>query len=281
MCTLRTNDRRNGFTIVELLVVVAIMGVLLALAVPAYRHLSRDARRTLEMSAARQMAVAWNSYAVDAKAWVLPGFKSGLPARQDDGTIIPQATYGGGATISARFPWRLAPYLGHNFYGMYVGDQREELDRLKDGPHEQYLYFASLYPSLGLNSTFVGGDQERYAFMPNPPAMLKDFYVTRLSSIRRPEQLLLFASARSGATDDGRLVEGYFRIEAPQLAAAQWADAYDPADPASFGNLSARHGGSAVCAYTAGNVDAIRVDLLKDMRTWANAATTPDWKLAP
>ncbi len=273
--------RSRAFTLVELLVVVAIIGMLLALSVPAYRHLSGNARMTMEMSAARQMAMAWNSYAADSKSWVLPGFKPGLPAFQENGDRIPSGTYGGGATVSARYPWRLAPYLGNDFYGMYVGDQRAELDRLKDGPREQYLYFASLYPSLGLNSTFVGGDQERYAFIPNAPSPLDDFYVKRLSSIRQPEKLLLFASARTGATDDGRLVEGYFRLEAPQLAGPQWAAAYDASDPASFGNLSARHDGAAVCAFTGGHVEAVRADLLRDMRYWSNAADAPDWKLLP
>lgn len=273
--------RAGGFTIVELLVVIAVIAMLMAFAVPAYRHISSDARLTMEMSAARQMAMAWNSYAVDAKSWVLPGFKTGLPAYQENGAIIPAATYGGGATISARYPWRIAPYLSHNFHGMYVGDQREELDTLKDGPREQYLYFASLYPSFGLNSTFVGGDQERYAFMPNAPEPFRNFYVSRLSSVRKPEQMLVFASSRTASTNDGRMVEGYFRLEAPRLAAPQWAENYDPADPASFGNVSARQRGSAVCAFAGGNVDAIRVDLLKDMRYWANTADKPDWQLAP
>jgi len=273
--------RAAAFTIVELLVVIAIVAVVVSIAVPAYRHVSGNARLSMEMSAARQMAMAWNSYAADSKSWILPGFKTGLPAFQEDGTTIPASTYGGGATIAARFPWRLAPYLGHNFYGMYVGAQREELDDLKNGPREEFLYFASLYPSFGLNSTFVGGDQERYGFLPNPPAPFKGFYVSRLSSVRRPDQLLLCASSRTGATDDGRMVEGYFRLEAPSIVAPQWAAEYDPTDPASFGNVSARHAGAAVCAFTGGHVDSIRVDQLKDMRHWANGATAPDWTLAP
>jgi len=272
---------RRGFTVVELLVVIAAIAVLLAFSVPAFRRLVSDGQRTREMSAARQMVMAWNTYALDAKSWVLPGFKTGLPAFQENGDRIPADTYGGGTTIAARFPWRLAPYLGHNFYGMYVNAQSKELDKLRNGDREQYLYFASLYPSLGMNSTFVGGDQERYGFLPSPPAQLKDLHVKRLSSIRRPDQLLLFASARTAATSDDRMVEGYFRLEAPRLISQQWAEMYDPAQPASFGNLSARYDGTAVCAFTGGSVDAIRTDLLRDMRSWSNAATAPDWQLGP
>jgi len=277
----RERYARAGFTVVELLVVIATIAILLSFSIPAFRRLMADSTRTREMAAARQMVMAWNTYASDSKAWVLPGFKTGLPARLEDGSNIAAGNYGGGATISARFPWRLAPYLSHNFRGMYVNDQAPELEKLKNGDYEQYLYFASLYPSLGMNSTFVGGDQERYGFLPNAPAGLKDFYVTRLSSIRNPEKLVLFASARTDATSDNRLVEGYFRLESPRLAAAQWADAYDPAKPASCGNISARHDGTAVCAFTGGSVDTIQIDALRDMRHWSNNADAFNWQLTP
>lgn len=272
---------RGAFTVVELLVVIAVIAVLVAFSVPAFRKIVRDGHRTRELSAARQMVAAWNTYAVDFKSWVLPGFKTGLPAFQANGDRIPADTWGGGATIAARFPWRLAPYLGHNFAGMYINEQSAELEKLKNGNYEEFLYFASLYPSLGMNSTFVGGDQERYGFLPSPPPQLKDLHVSRLSSIRRPEQLVLFASARTDVTDNNRLVEGYFRLEAPRLIGPQWAEAYDPTQPASFGNLSARHDGTAVCAFTGGGVDAVRVDLLRDMRHWSNNADAPDWQLGP
>lgn len=272
---------RAGFTVVELLVVIATIAILLSFSIPAFRSLMRDATRTREMSAARQMAMAWNSYAVDNASWVLPGFKTGLPVRLDDGSFISKTNYGGASTIAARFPWRLAPQLGHDFRGMYVNEQSAELEKLRNGDHEKYLYFASLYPSLGLNSTWVGGDQERFAFMPNAPPALKNFYVSRLATIRNPSKLILFASSRTDATDDHRLVEGYFRLESPWLAQKQWADAYDPEAPASTGNVSARHGGSAVVAFTGGAVDAIPLDELRDMRFWANEATGHDWHLAP
>lgn len=272
---------RRGFTVVELLVVVATIAVLLAFSVPAFRRLVADSSRAREMAAARQMVMAWNTYATDSNAWVLPGFKTGLPARLQDGSFISPNSYGGGATIAARYPWRIAPYLGHKFEGMYINEQASELEKLKNGKHEEYLYFASLYPSLGMNSTFVGGDQERYAFLPNAPAPLKNFYVQRLSSIRNPDKLLLFASSRTDATSDNRQVEGYFRIESPRLVTSQWQAAYDPAQPASYGNISARHDGTAVCAFTSGAVDTIQVDALRDMRFWANTANAFDWQLTP
>ncbi|MBM4112174.1 MAG: prepilin-type N-terminal cleavage/methylation domain-containing protein, partial [Phycisphaerae bacterium] len=46
--------RAAAFTIVELLVVIAIVAVVVSIAVPAYRHVSGNARLSMEMSAARQ-----------------------------------------------------------------------------------------------------------------------------------------------------------------------------------------------------------------------------------
>ena len=75
--------------------------------------------------------------------------------------------------------------------------------------------------------------------------------------------------------------EGYFRLESPRLAQKQWADTFDPSVPASAGNVSARHGGAAVVAFTSGAVDALSIEDLRDMRHWANAADSHDWHLAP
>ncbi len=278
--------RPRGFTLVELLVVIGVIAVIVAFSVPAFRSMVGGARRSREMNAARQLIVAWTSYAADAKGQVLPGFKTGLPAYQANGDPIPASSYGGGATISARYPWRIARYLGHNFHGLYVNDQEPELSLLENGDYQKYLYFGSLYPSFGMNSTWVGGDQERYGFLPppppnSPPSPFNNFYVSRLSQVKHAERLLVFASARTDATSDGRMVEGYFRIDSPAIISTQWASTYDPAAPSSYGNVSARQDGETVCAFVGGNVDHKPVDELRDMRYWANQADAPEWRLVP
>ena len=54
--------RRRGLTIVELTVVMAVVGVVLALTVSVYRHAVRLSRQTACLSNMRQLAVALNTY---------------------------------------------------------------------------------------------------------------------------------------------------------------------------------------------------------------------------
>lgn len=72
----RTNVKgRNGFTLVELLVVVAIIAVLLALVVPQGFRMMEEARRTQCRNQLRDLGVAMLLYASDHDGW--------LPAREE------------------------------------------------------------------------------------------------------------------------------------------------------------------------------------------------------
>ena len=54
---------RRGFTIVELLVVIAVIAILVGLLLPAVQKARMAADRTDEMSSARQLMLAWDAYA--------------------------------------------------------------------------------------------------------------------------------------------------------------------------------------------------------------------------
>ncbi len=289
----------RAFSLVELLVVVGLLGLIVAIAVPTYAKIREYAARSREMAAARSLAVAWTSYATDQGGAIIPGFKPGLTAFYEEGTPIPPDAFGGGPTIAARWPWRLAPYTDFNLQSMYVGEQARRLSELENGDPSEYLYFGSLYPSFGMNTTFIGGDSERSGFLPDTlpngqPNPLGRFYASRLSQLTRPADLIVFASARTQATPDGSMWQGYFRLEPPRFLDRQWAaeyvpdgDSVDDTDPLaamSFGNLSARvFGGGrdeAITATADGSVKLESVRTLEDMRRWAPGADAWDWDLA-
>ncbi len=291
-----TKCAQRGFSITELLVVIGVIAVLVALVIPAARMVRRAAAKTRELTTARMLGQAWTHYATDASGLVLPGFRPGLPAFGPDGTPIPPATFSGsGAAIAARWPWRLTPYLGSDVMNLFAGPQREALLRLQSSPErDRFYYLASLVPSFGLNSAWVGGDSDRLGFLPptigGQPNPFHNFYVTRLSQVTHPERLTLFASSRMsndfgndplGQYFDGTTIEGYFRVDSPWFQARIWAESYGTDNPASAGNVSARTGGDAVVVTASGATEAVPVQQLDDMRRWADQADRIDWRLAP
>lgn len=270
---------RRGFTLVELLVVIAIVVILIGLSFPAFVSMRNRAAQTREMSAARNLMTAWSEYAHDHGGQVLPGYRNGLSAFDEAGHPIAAGSVG---VAAARYPWRIAPYLSFNFRGLYLDEQLRSLEELEASSYPNYLYQVSAFPSLGLNTTFVGGDENQGGFNSAFQTAFGKFYVTRLSEIRRPDRLIVFASARG--TDPSPeaptgIVQGYFRVKSPNFTSAQWEPTYDDANAASCGQVASRYGGRTIVAFAGGNVETRTTDELRDMRLWAERADAPDWKL--
>jgi type II secretion system protein G len=71
--------RRNGFTIIELLVVVLIIGILAAMAIGNYMNAIQRAKQKRTMADIRTVAAAWESRAVDTRQYNAAGAFS-MPA---------------------------------------------------------------------------------------------------------------------------------------------------------------------------------------------------------
>jgi prepilin-type N-terminal cleavage/methylation domain-containing protein len=196
----RSETRTAGFTLIELLVVIAIIAILASLLLPALASAKQRCRQVNEISAGRQLVLAWQLHADDNEDQVLPGYNSEAPAYDDQGNEL-------GTPIRNRYPWRLTPALAHNFRAIYVNQSRRFLEEAEAMSHDDYVYRASLYPSLGYNSVFLGGDEVK--FNPSLAAATygTDWLVTRTAQIEQPSEMIAFASARS--RPNGREEPGY------------------------------------------------------------------------
>jgi len=268
----RRRGGAEGFTLVELLVTIGIIALLAAMLLPALGKARYRASQVNELSSARQLLIAWRLYADDHSDTVLPGYRYGLEALDFEGRPVPHP-------INARYPWRIAPYLGKSFEALYINENRRTLDtfRRMEDPNLA-IYAASVFPSLGINSVFVGGDDLELPPTERAFERFGRFCVLKSSEIQRPAELMTFSSARGPF--EGKVVPGYYVVKPPFLNARRWAVDWNVADgPEAWGNVHPRYNLRAVGAMADGHVENLDRRHLQDMRIWANLADRPDWTL--
>lgn len=267
----------GAFTLIELLAVIGIIGVLAALAVAGAGKVRDHARRTIEISAARNLISAYNTYSSDHGGLLMPG-----EADLYDLKNSPVYNLSGkklSSPVNARYPWRLIPYLGGAVEGAILVNEsiEESKEWAKTG---SYDYNVSAYPSLGINATYVG----TAAVARNSKGEVLGYNthsVQRAAQVYNPGRLIVFASA-AGYDGSGSMVHGYLEARGPYDADT---GVYWPSQPADkdiyiMNTVHLRWGGRAVVANLDGNVQLLDEGQLRDMRRWSNQAAeanNPSW----
>jgi prepilin-type N-terminal cleavage/methylation domain-containing protein len=262
---------RHGFTLIELLVVIAIIAILAGLLLPCLAKAKSRARRIEEMSAGRQLMLAVQMYGNDNDDAVFPGYVSD-----------PTATDNGGQPlhfpINARYPWRIVPYLSGSMQLIYSGGNRAKLSQLQNSNHEDYVYSVSVFPSLGINSYFIGGNQTDFPAASANAAFGAGTVITKINEATQPSLLTTFISARSAVSGDK--AQGYYQATPPYLRGRQWAGEFsDSLAPGQWGFVAPRFDKRAVAAMLDGHVQNLGLKEMQDMRHWCNTADKADFTL--
>ncbi len=267
-------QRQSGFTLIELLVVITIISILAALLLPGLAQAKNKARMIEEMSAGRQLLLAVQMYADDHDGAVFPGYVTDPDAVDERGQplFFPE---------NARYPWRIVPYLSGSMDLIYSGANRAKLTALRAQNHADYVYAVTLFPSLGINAYFLGGNQTEFPAAAANAQFGSGTVVTKMNQIRRPSELMAFISARSDVS--GSNAQGYYQVTPPYLKARQWAASYSPSlAPSQWGFVAPRFNDNhAVAALLDGHVENFRLQAMQDMRRWCNRADRPNWTLTP
>ncbi len=212
---------RRAFTLMELLIVVAVIALLVGIVAVTLRGVRGAAARTESLSALRQMAMGYSLYSQDNNGRLLPGYidttlmVAGKPFENlsyslSSGPVLTDVDM-------QSYVWRLAPYVDDSWQtffeetdaatmAKFSADYQKMLPTLVDpagGNHDPG--FTSEHPSFGLNSIFVGGDSAHGGVGDHNPwgGDQPEKAATRLSHVLNPTKLIVFApTARAAALAD-------------------------------------------------------------------------------
>lgn len=263
----------TGFTLIELLVVIAIIAILAALLLPALGSAKNQARLTEEICAGRQLMLAVQMYGDDWNGAMFPGYFASSTAvdSQNQPLFFPE---------NARYPWRIVPYLSGSMKLIYSGVNRAFLDNLQASDPSGYDYSVSLFPSLGMNTYFIGGNQTEFPAATANAKFGDGTVLTKMLQAIQPSSLMVFMSAWSDVT--GYNAQGYYEVTPPYTTSRQWSANYAPSlIPQQWGYVAPRFNNHSAAAFLDGHAESLNLQQMQDMRHWCNRATSADWILTP
>lgn len=302
--------RAAGFTLVELLIVLAIIALLIGLLLTGLRAARSSAREAQQLSNMRQLYIAWSAYAMQNDDACIPGFlDTGVQTswrvkyRNASGQVVdPQLTQ--------TYPWRLAGFLNFDTevtigYLDRLGETFESsvfqggsipfsLPASLTGAAGLPGSAAALQPEFGYNGFYLGGwwetvnsaPQMRFANTTHPTTGVTVLPVARtISNITRPENMITFCAATysdAGLIKDvDEITPGAAWVSPPFLGQTQVWTFGPGGDSNSISVLSPqavplRRYNAIIYSAADGGQRKASYKELWDMALWTNRADLPD-----
>lgn len=177
---------RRGFTMVELLVTITVIGLLVSLMLPALRGARQSANAVICTSNMRQLATGWRAYSTDYKGMVMPLAYTSL---EDVGTGDSIYWWGSAGNVSGSVD------RSRGFLAPYIDDELGE-GSLFECPEQPPGTYRPQGATGELTTTY--GYNGYYLCPPKTPGW--SFTIghrrwQRISSIQHPSRLLVFGDA--------------------------------------------------------------------------------------
>jgi prepilin-type N-terminal cleavage/methylation domain-containing protein len=209
--------RRAAFTLIEVLVVIAVIAILLAILMPTLNRAREHARRVVCMSNQRQLVTAWNMYANH--------FHDFMPLAYPDGGTSSQPPNN---TIDVKFiPWVVGDKRETGAKGFVVwGPDSGEDWLIRAGSICRYLRDTRVYrcsehdPRYGVNEINISYGINNYL---NGAGALK---ILKRSQVRKPAATYVFNDQMTCSNGPRRKTSaGTFRlgmVPRPAGSAPEW-----------------------------------------------------------
>jgi prepilin-type N-terminal cleavage/methylation domain-containing protein/prepilin-type processing-associated H-X9-DG protein len=246
--------RRSGFTLIEVLVVIALIAVLVGILLPALAGGRGSARTAACLSNLRQLGMGWTMYADDSREVMVPHRAPNLPG----GTSNPENWIDVGNGLKFRPTWiaRMGRYTGvHAFANPATDDGRQDFDskvylcpQVPTWSDERNAAYGYNYQYLG-NSRLTGGRYHNYPVrtsvlhVPARTVVAADSMGTACSFA--PEERRPYNNNGRGEDELGN--EGFI-IDPPRLT--PWSDI---ATPGHRSGPDPRHGRTSAALFADGH----------------------------
>jgi prepilin-type N-terminal cleavage/methylation domain-containing protein/prepilin-type processing-associated H-X9-DG protein len=281
----------GGFTLVELLVVIGIIGLLLAMLLPVLGGVRRSASELRSQSGLRQMMIGYTMYHQENRGAVLMGY---TPPTVNGGAVTVEDPVSGrtfGAPAADRYPWRLLGYVGDIWEIIHSHTELPAIPSASDSAADAFTkaYRLSINPTYGINAVYVGGQAgpiyQGFAGPSGDAPNVGRHVVFRANEVRRSTELIVFADGKAYNAPGGDKGSGLHYLTPPRARGQNWEVVGGKVKRLNGGMLMGVPEGwyskRVMVAFFDGHVESRLPGELEDMRLWANWAEGADYDFAP